>query len=100
MEPGPALTENSGGIDHGTCIYLGVGQFLALVPRLTQQSSVMLAQTTFGHIAEWCAAGNVSADRPDAGLLRIPNMAKLGLGKAAELATGKIHEGTATTAAN
>lgn len=49
---------------------------------------------TFGHIAEWCAAGNVAADRPNAGLLHIPNMVKLGLGKAAELATGKTHRGT------
>lgn len=49
---------------------------------------------TFGHIAEWCAAGNVADDRPTAGPIRIPNMVALGLGKAAELATGKIHPGT------
>lgn len=48
---------------------------------------------TFGHIAEWCAAGNVADDRPQAGLLNIPNMVALGLGKAAELATGKAHPG-------
>lgn len=49
---------------------------------------------TFGHIAEWCAAGNTAADRPAAGPLNIPNMVKLGLGKAAELATGRVHPGT------
>lgn len=51
---------------------------------------------TFGHIAEWCAAGNTAAERPDAGPLNVPNMVKLGLGKAAEIATGKIHPGTET----
>ncbi|MCK0068876.1 phosphopentomutase [Kordiimonas laminariae] len=44
---------------------------------------------TLGHIADWCAAGNTSDDRPAAGKLNLPNMAQLGLGKAAELATGK-----------
>lgn len=44
---------------------------------------------TFGHIAKWCADGNVADDRPKAGKLHIPNMVKLGLGKAAEIATGK-----------
>jgi len=52
---------------------------------------------TFGHIAEWCANGNVTSDRPNAGPLHIPNMAKLGLGKAAELATGRIPAGCETT---
>lgn len=49
---------------------------------------------TFGHIAEWCATGNTATDRPNAGPINIPNMVKLGLGKAAEIATGKIHTGT------
>ncbi len=49
---------------------------------------------TFGHIAEWCAAGNTAPDRAQAGPISIPNMVKLGLGKAAELATGKTHPGT------
>lgn len=44
---------------------------------------------TLGHIAEWCAAGNVADDRPKAGPIQLPNMTRLGLGKAAELATGK-----------
>lgn len=50
---------------------------------------------TFGHIAEWCAAGNTTEDRPKAGAIQLPNMVELGLGKAAELATGKVHPGTA-----
>lgn len=49
---------------------------------------------TFGHIAEWCAAGNTAEERPTAGPISLPNMVALGLGKAAELATGKIHQGT------
>ncbi|WP_262695803.1 phosphopentomutase [Kordiimonas aquimaris] len=49
---------------------------------------------TFGHIAEWCAAGNTAEDRPNAGPINVPNMVKLGLGKAAEIATGKVHAGT------
>lgn len=49
---------------------------------------------TFGHIAEWCAAGNTADDRPDAGPIQVPNMLALGLGKAAELATGRVHPGT------
>ncbi len=44
---------------------------------------------TLGHIADWCATGNTSDDRPVAGKLNLPNMTQLGLGKAAELATGK-----------
>lgn len=48
---------------------------------------------TFGHIAEWCAEGNTSDDRPEAGLLTLPHMAQLGLGKAAELATGSVPKG-------
>ena len=49
---------------------------------------------TFGHIAEWCAAGNVADDRQNAGPIQLPNMLELGLGKAAELATGRVHPGT------
>jgi len=48
---------------------------------------------TLGHIADWCAAGNVADERPDAGPIRLPNMTKLGLGKAAELATGREPKG-------
>ncbi len=52
---------------------------------------------TFGHIADWCAAGNTAAERTVAGPIQLPAMARLGLGKAARLATGKIPEGMATT---
>ncbi len=52
---------------------------------------------TFGHIAKWCADGGVASDRPNAGSLRIPNMVKLGLGKAAELATGRVPAGCETS---
>lgn len=45
---------------------------------------------TFGHIADWCAAGHVDVNRPKAGPLSLPNMARLGLGKAAELASGSV----------
>ncbi|MCJ9427683.1 phosphopentomutase [Kordiimonas marina] len=48
---------------------------------------------TLGHIADWCAEGNVAADRPAAGPLSLPHMAELGLGKAAELATGHEPKG-------
>ena len=44
---------------------------------------------TFGHIAEWCADGNVSADRPNAAPLNIPNLMSLGLGEAAKTVTQK-----------
>jgi phosphopentomutase len=37
---------------------------------------------TLGHIAEWCANGNVNESRQTAGPLYVPNMVKLGLGKA------------------
>lgn len=48
---------------------------------------------TLGHIAEWCAAGHVAKDRPQSGLLYIPNMARLGLGLAAKNATGSVPAG-------
>lgn len=48
---------------------------------------------TLGHIAQWCADGNVSPERPDAGPIRLPNMTRLGLGKAGELATGREPKG-------
>lgn len=50
---------------------------------------------TLGHIAQWCADGNVTEDRPNGGALNIPHMIRLGLGKAAELATGKEPAGCA-----
>ena len=48
---------------------------------------------TFGHIADWCHAGNTAADRPSAGPLMLPNMGRLGLGLAAEIATGTVPRG-------
>ncbi len=48
---------------------------------------------TFGHIARWCADGNTGDDRPKAGPLSLPNMARLGLGLAAEIATGSVPKG-------
>lgn len=48
---------------------------------------------TLGHIADWCADGNTSSERPTAGTIKLPNMTKLGLGKAAELATGREPRG-------
>ena len=51
---------------------------------------------TLGHIAEACAAGR--ADKPGvrAGALRIPNLARWGLGRAAEISTGSIPPGLET----
>ena len=43
---------------------------------------------TLGHIADWCKAGNVNEDRPVSGPLTIPNMTRLGLGKAYHNVTG------------
>jgi phosphopentomutase len=42
---------------------------------------------TFGHIANWCAQGNLSEER-NAGPLRIPNLSSLGLVKVNQLASG------------
>ena len=52
---------------------------------------------TFGHIAQWCARGEVNENRAKAGPLTLPNMARLGLGKAAELVTGSIPAGLEAT---
>jgi phosphopentomutase len=48
---------------------------------------------TLGHIAEACATGR--ADKPGVrlGALRVPNLARWGLGRAAEIATGSIPPG-------
>ena len=48
---------------------------------------------TFDHIADWCARGEVNENRPSAGPLVLPNMAALGLGKAAELVSGSVPAG-------
>ncbi len=44
---------------------------------------------TLGHIASWCAADNQSAER-NSGLLRIPNLTRLGLAKANQLGSGML----------
>lgn len=44
---------------------------------------------TLGHIAEACAAGRCDVPGLRAGPLRLPNLDRLGLGRAAELATGR-----------
>lgn len=52
-----------------------------------------VGSNTLGHIADWCAQGNTAEDRPEAGNLNIPNMARLGLGLAAKNATGSVPAG-------
>jgi len=52
---------------------------------------------TLGHIAEWCALGNTCEERED-GILRIPNLVNLGLGKANELCTKISQEGLSSDA--
>lgn len=48
---------------------------------------------TFGHIAEACAAGRGDRDGLRQGPLKLPNMAALGLGEAAMIATGFDFDG-------
>lgn len=55
---------------------------------------------TFGHIAEWCAAGKADRDGVRSGPLKLPNLLALGLGEAHHAATGRyVHgaEGVAVT---
>lgn len=51
---------------------------------------------TLGHIAKWCAEGN-SCDERKTGLLRVPTLAKLGLGKANLLGSGVFPQGFDTS---
>ncbi|BES83540.1 phosphopentomutase [Pectobacterium araliae] len=46
---------------------------------------------TLGHIAQACAAG--AADKGRSGVLHLPNLSRLGLGKAAEASTGTFPAG-------
>lgn len=48
---------------------------------------------TLGHIAEECARGNGDRDGLRQGLLKVPNMDRLGLGAAGRLSTGKTLPG-------
>ena len=54
---------------------------------------------TFGHIAAECAAGRGDQDGLRSGPLSLPNLERLGLGLAAELATGRKPAGFVRTAA-
>ncbi|HTV70051.1 MAG TPA: phosphopentomutase [Rhizobiaceae bacterium] len=48
---------------------------------------------TMGHIAAACAAGKADVEGLRRGPLHLPNMAALGLGRAGEIATGKLAPG-------
>ncbi|PZN34016.1 MAG: phosphopentomutase [Proteobacteria bacterium] len=48
---------------------------------------------TLGHIAEHCAAGRADVRGGRCGPLALPNLAALGIGRACELATGRIPPG-------
>src|SRR5436305_6365749 len=48
---------------------------------------------TVGHIAEACARGAADRDGLRDGLLRVPNLVRLGLGEACRLATGRFPPG-------
>jgi phosphopentomutase len=53
---------------------------------------------TFGHIVEWCAAGQADREGIRSGPLQIPNLLTLGLGRASELSTGRTVPGLDKTA--
>jgi phosphopentomutase len=48
---------------------------------------------TLGHIAEACAAGRADRSGVRSGRLRVPNLARWGLGRAAEISTGAMPVG-------
>ena len=50
---------------------------------------------TLGHIAEACARGRADKSGVRSGPLRIPNLARWGLGRAAEISTGAVPPGLA-----
>ena len=52
---------------------------------------------TLGHISEVCAQGHTSLERPDAGPLRVPHMAGLGLYQAMACANGQPWDTKPTT---
>ncbi|WND03157.1 phosphopentomutase [Temperatibacter marinus] len=52
---------------------------------------------TLGHIAQWCAEGNTSEFWPVGRQMHLPNLAQLGLGKAAELVSGTLPKGLETS---
>ena len=52
---------------------------------------------TFGHIAEWAAAGKADRAGLRAGPLRVPNMDAMGIGAAVALSTGTLPPGLSPT---
>jgi phosphopentomutase len=54
---------------------------------------------TVGHIAQACAAGEADNAGVHVGPLRLPNLARLGLGEACRLASGRVPPGLAVNAA-
>jgi len=54
---------------------------------------------TLGHIAEACARGKADAAGKRSGPLKLPNLARLGLGLAAKGSTGRVPPGLGTEAA-
>src|SRR4051794_5610779 len=54
---------------------------------------------TVGHIARACAAGSADASGVRTGAMLLPNLARLGLGEACRLATGRIPPGLEANAA-
>lgn len=52
-----------------------------------------LGSDTFGHVALECAAGRAEIKQQRSGVLKLPNMEKLGLALAAQSATGKLAQG-------
>src|SRR5919108_1449250 len=52
---------------------------------------------TLGHIAEACAAGRADKSGVRSGPLRVPNLARWGLGRAAEISTGSVPPGLETS---
>jgi phosphopentomutase len=54
------------------------------------------AADTLGHIAAYCADGKADRAGLRRGRLQLPNLARLGLGRAAELVTGRVPAGLET----
>lgn len=50
---------------------------------------------TLGHIAEACAAGRADLAGARSGALKLPNLARWGLGEAAKISTGRVPQGLA-----
>jgi phosphopentomutase len=57
-----------------------------------------LGADTLGHIADWCAERRVGRNGLPTGPLRLPHLAALGLGAAAQSATGRLLPGLSAPA--